>query len=184
MKNLMLQVVRYITNIIVANLPSYTVRHFWYRRILHIKLGRHSSILMNVHFHILGRPKPDRPTIEIGEHTVINRQCVLDGRGGLRVGNNVSISPGVWLLTDGHDMQDPLFPEVSAPITIGDYAWLGSRAMVLPGVTVGEGAVIAAGAIATKHVPPYTVVAGVPARPIGIRQRDLRYSLTYQPALE
>ena len=184
MKSLLLQVVRYITNTVVANLPSYTLRHIWYRHVLQIELGKQSAIFMNVHFHILGRPKPNRPVIKIGDHTIVNRQCVLDGRGGLRVGNNVSISPGVWILTDAHDMQDPFFPEIFGPVTIGDYAWLGSRAMVLPGVTVGEGAVIAAGAIATKHVPPYTVVAGIPARPIGVRQRDLRYKLTYKPILE
>jgi len=81
-------------------------------------------------------------------------------------------------------MQDPLFPEAFAPITICDYVWLGSRAMVLPGVTVGEGAVIAAGAVVTKDVDPYTVVGGVPARPIGTRRQDLGYELTYRPVFE
>lgn len=184
MKSFLLQIVRYLTNSIVAHLPSYAIRHFWYRHILHVQIGQHSAILMNVYFYVLGRPRQDRPVITIGNHTVINRECVLDGRGGLHLGSNVSVSPGVWLLTDGHDMQDPLFPEAFAPITIGDFVWLGSRAMVLPGVTVGEGAVVAAGAIVTKDVDPYTVVAGVPARPIGSRQHDLRYELTYKPALE
>src|SRR3954451_22980303 len=133
MKTQILQVMRYVTNSIVSHVPSYTIRHFWYRHILQIELGEHSAVLMHVYFYILGRRKPNRPIITIGDHTVINRDCVLDGRGGLHVGNNVSISPGVWLLTDAHDLQDPLFPETFAPITINDYAWLGSRAMVLPG---------------------------------------------------
>jgi len=109
---------------------------------------------------------------------------VLDGRGGLTIGDNVSVSAGVWLLTDGHAMNDPLFPEVLAPVCIGDYAWLGSRALVLPGVRIGDGAVVAAGAVVTKDVEPYAVVAGVPARAIGTRSSDLRYQLDYQPAFE
>ena len=184
MKDLILQLIRYLTNCVVAHVPSYTLRHAWYRRALGMELGQGSAILMHGYFYIRGRPRPDRPGIVIGKHTVVNQACVLDGRGGLRIGDNVSISPGVWLLTDGHDMRDPLFPEVLAPIEIGDYAWLGSRAMVLPGVTIGEGAVVAAGAVVTKHVSPYTVVGGVPAVPIGTRPQNQRYQLNHRPAFE
>ena len=82
-------------------------------------------------------------------------------------------------------MHDPLFPEVLAPVTVCDYAWVGSRAMILPGVTVGEGAVVAAGAVVTRDVAPYSVVAGVPARPVGTRSRkpNLR-TWVYRPPLE
>lgn len=184
MKSTMLQLVRYLTNNAVTKVPSYALRHFWYRRVVGVQLGEKSAVLMDVHLLIRGRPRPDRPGISIGKHSVVNRQCVLDGRGGLWIGNNVSISPGVWLLTDGHDMHDPFFAETLAPIRISDYAWLGSRALILPGVTIGEGAVVAAGAIVTKDVAPYTVVGGTPAKPIGTRSRDLRYQLTHQPALE
>src|SRR5205807_5910760 len=142
-------------------------RHFWYRRVLGIRIGERSAVLTNVIIWIRGRPKPDRPGICIGSHTIVNQYCFLDGRGGLFIGNNVSISPGVWLLTDGHDMNDPFFAERLGPIEVGDYAWLGSRAMVLPGVKIGKGAVVAAGAVVTKDVGPYQVVGGVPARPLG-----------------
>jgi maltose O-acetyltransferase len=64
-------------------------------------------------------------------------------------------------------------------VVIEDHAWLGTRAMVLPGVTVGRGAVVAAGAVVTKDVPPYTIVGGVPARVIGQRTTDLRYQFDY-----
>ena len=184
MTSMLLQVVRYLTNHVVAKVPSYSVRHGWYRRVLGVRIGEQSALQMDIYVAIHGRVRPGRPGIAIGKHTVVNRQCFLDGRGGLRIGNNVSVSPGVWLLTDGHDMHDPLFPEVLAPVEIGDYAWLGSRALVLPGVTIGEGAVVAAGAVVTADVPAYTVVGGVPARPIGTRSRDLRYQLNYKPALE
>lgn len=175
-----LQIVRYLTNYLIAKLPSYLLRHFWYRRVLGIEIGEKSSLQMEIYFYIRGR----HTRISIGKHTIINRQCCLDGRGGLQIGDNVSISPGVWLLTDGHDIHDPFFPEELAPIRIGDYAWLSSRALILPGVTIGEGAVVAAGAVVTKDVLPYTVVGGCPARPIGSREKGLRYELNYQPALE
>jgi maltose O-acetyltransferase len=97
----------------------------------------------------------------------------------------VSISPGVWILTDSHDMHDPSFPEILSPVKIGNHVWIGSRALILPGVTLGEGAVVAAGAVVTSDVEPYTVVGGVPARPIGTRSRNLKpRSRAYKPPLE
>jgi acetyltransferase-like isoleucine patch superfamily enzyme len=88
-------------------------------------------------------------------------------------------------MTDSHDMNDPLFLEVLAPVTIVNYVWIGSRATILPGVTIGEGAVIAAGAVVTTNVEPYVVVGGVPARPIGTRSRNAKpLSRLYKPPLE
>jgi maltose O-acetyltransferase len=73
----------------------------------------------------------------------------------------------------------PDFAGRTAPVVIEDFAWLGSRAMVLPGVTVGKGAVVAAGAVVTRDVPPYAIVGGVPARVIGERERGLDYAFDY-----
>jgi maltose O-acetyltransferase len=67
------------------------------------------------------------------------------------------------------------FGEIGGPVTIGDRVFIGARAIVLSGVTIGEGAAVAAGAIVTKDVDPYTIVAGVPARPIGSRPKTLTY---------
>jgi acetyltransferase-like isoleucine patch superfamily enzyme len=64
-------------------------------------------------------------------------------------------------------------------VTVGNYAWLASHCIVLPGVTIGEGAVVAAGAVVATDVAPYTMVGGVPARYIKDRNRDLRYTLGY-----
>jgi acetyltransferase-like isoleucine patch superfamily enzyme len=164
--------------------PSHTLRQAWYRRVLGVQIGAGSVVLMDVYWYILGRQRPGKPSVWIGSHTVINRQCVLDGRGGLRIGNNVSVSPGVWLLTSQHDLNDPSFVQVFNPIVIGDYVWLGSRATVLPGVSIGKGAVVAAGSVVTRDVEPYTIVGGVPARPIGRRSECLDYQLDYRPALE
>ena len=81
-------------------------------------------------------------------------------------------------------MNDPFFRDCPAPIEIDDYAWIGSRATVLPGVKIGKGAVVAAGAVVTKDVTPYLVVGGVPARPLGTRSTDLRYEIRFRPAFE
>jgi maltose O-acetyltransferase len=95
----------------------------------------------------------------------------------------VSIGPEASILTLGHDPQSPDFADRGGAVTIGDRAWIGFRALVLPGVTIGEGAVIAAGAVVTKDVPPYTIVGGNPAREIGQRTDQLEYRLAYRPWL-
>ena len=71
--------------------------------------------------------------------------------------------------------------EVITKVVIEDYAWIGARAMILPGVTIGKGAVLGASAVATKNVPEYSIFAGIPAKQIGIRSRELRYQLNYSP---
>lgn len=182
---LILALVRYLTNRVVARVPIYAVRHAWYRRALGMRIGEGSALLMDLYLYIRGRARPGQTGITIGCRSVINQQCCLDGRGGLTIGDHVDISPGVWILTDSHDMHDPFFREVLAPVRIGDHVWIGSRAMILPGVTVGEGAVVAAGAVVTGNVAPYAVVAGVPAHQIGTRSQRLSpRSRVYKPPLE
>jgi maltose O-acetyltransferase len=183
-KLFLLQVVRYLTNNVIANFPWAAARHGWYRHVNGLEIGEASVVLMGAYLYVNVGRQDGKPSIAIGRHTVINRGCCLDGRGGLRIGDNVSISPSVWLLTDEHDMNDPGFRNTPASIEIDDYVWLGTRAMVLPGVRIGRGAVVAAGAVVTKDVPPYHVVGGVPARQIGMRSSDLRYELNFRPALE
>ena len=100
------------------------------------------------------------------------------GRAGLEIGNNVNFSSNVRIWTLQHDYRDPDFacnPEHYGPVKICDRAWIGPHTIILHDVTVGEGAVIAAGAVVTKDVLPYTLVGGGPAKQIGIRPRGLRY---------
>lgn len=185
MEELTLGLVRYVTNHVIAKIPVYAVRHAWYRRVLGMRIGAGSTLLMDLYLYIRGRARPGQNGITIGRRTVINQQCCLDGRGGLTIGDNVDVSPGVWILTDGHDMNDPEFPEVLAPVWIGNHVWIGSRALILPGVSIGEGAVVAAGAVVTGNVEPYTVVGGVPARPIGTRARSVKpRPRLYKPPME
>ena len=184
MKIFVVQLVRYLTNGVIAHVPWSAARHLWYRHVNGVEIGDGSVLLMSAYLYIGIRRRNRKPSISIGKHTIINRQCCLDGRGGLKIGDNVSISPGVWLLTDEHDMNDPWFAESFGPIEIDDYVWIGSRALVLPGVKIGKGAVVAAGAVVTRDVPPYFVVGGVPARQLGTRSTDLRYQINWRPAFE
>ena len=121
--------------------------------------------------------------IAIGEHTIIGHRAILDGRHGLRIGRNVNLSTGVWIWTGQHDPESPDFGTKGGPVVVDDYVWISSRAVVLPDVHIGEGAVVAAGAVVTSDVHPYTIVGGVPAKVIGQRTHDLRYQLKGRQAL-
>ena len=161
---------------IVGLVPNHGVRLFFYRRVFGVTIGEATNIHRNCRFY--------RTTgVSIGEHSVINRDVLLDGRMGLRIGSNVNISEGVAIFTLEHDPNSPEFASRGAEVRIGDRVFVGARALILPGVTVGEGAVVAAGAVVTRDVPPYTIVGGVPARPIGKRTRDLTYELDYRKFL-
>ncbi len=117
--------------------------------------------------------------LKIGANSIINQHCRLDSRGGLSIGSNVSISADVCILTADHDIQSPKFAGRSAPVVVDDYVYIGTRAMILPGVSIGVGAVVAAGAVVTRNVAAYSVVGGVPARLIGQRNRTLNYNPRY-----
>lgn len=162
----------YIGNNVMMKQWSYRFRH-WYWRRLGLKIGSDSSIAM--HCFVTGS------RITIGNNTVINRFTYLDGRVPVYIGNNVNISHYTIIQTLTHDPQNPDFVCIEKPVAIMDHAWIGTRAIILPGVTVGEGAVIAAGAVVSKDVAPYTIVAGTPARKIGERSRNLRYRSKYFP---
>ena len=116
--------------------------------------------------------------IVVGAHTNINEKCVLDGRGGLKIGNNVDIALETNIWTEQHDYNSPTYKSVCKEVVIEDYVWLASRVTVLPGVHIGRGAVVASGAVVTKDVPPLAIVAGIPAKIIGYRKEEaLQYHL-------
>ncbi|MEB3329234.1 MAG: acyltransferase [Candidatus Sericytochromatia bacterium] len=102
--------------------------------------------------------------VRIGENVVINNGTIISARCGVSIGDGTGIGYHVLILdSDGH----PLAPGRAVqegPITIGKHVWLASRACILQGVTIGDGAVVATGAVVTRDVPAYSVVAGVPAR--------------------
>ena len=184
MKQVLSAAVKYATNHIINHIPSYTIRYAWYRHMLGWYIGPSVTILMGQHVQI-GGVRSSGKKVHIGKGTVINWDCMLYTTGGLTIGENVSISAGVWLVTGSHDINDPLFPATYKPIVIGDYAWIGMRVTVLGGVTIGEGAIVMSGAVVTHDIPPYAVAGGVPAKVL--RQRALQnpsYSLNFRPLFE
>ena len=107
--------------------------------------------------------------VSVGAGTIVNRDTTLDGRGLLTIGSAVNISPEAVILTADHDPQSPNFAYRVRPTVIGDRAWISTRALLLPGTTIGEGAIVAAGAVVHGEVAPWTIVAGNPAAVIGQR---------------
>jgi acetyltransferase-like isoleucine patch superfamily enzyme len=166
----------YLLGILAGCLPSRHLRRWVYRYVFGMKVAATAVIYGGAEIR-----SPRR--IAIGDHSVIGHRAILDGRHGLVIGRNVNLSTGVWVWTAQHDPQSPGFASVGAPVIIEDYAWISSRCVILPGTRIGEGAVVAAGAVVTEDVPPYTIVGGVPAHPIGRRTRDLRYELKGRQAL-
>jgi O-antigen/teichoic acid export membrane protein/acetyltransferase-like isoleucine patch superfamily enzyme len=176
--------VKYTTNYLLSNFPSHTLRYLWYRRVLGWDIGEGASILMGQYIQMTGIRTSGR-RVSIGDGTVINQKCLIYTSSGLVIGNNVSISAEVALITGTHDINHPDFPSHYQPIIIDDYVWIGTRAMILRGVTIGRGAVVMAGAVVTHDVEPYMVVGGVPAKPITERQlHDLSYQLIQRPLFE
>jgi acetyltransferase-like isoleucine patch superfamily enzyme len=96
----------------------------------------------------------------------------------VRIGKCVCINDGVVILSASHDVSDSLWSHKKAPIFIGDYAWIATNAIILPGVTIGQGAVVGAGAVVSKNVNDYAIVIGNPAKEITKKRIE---TLNYNP---
>ncbi len=158
-----------------CRIPSNRVRRL-ILKLLGAEIGSRTSVHRNCRVYL-----PTR--LKVGKHTIINRDVLLDGRMGLTIGDNVSISEGCMILSLEHDPNSPSFDNRGAAVTIEDYVFIGSRATILPGIILEKGAVVGAGAVVTKSVAPYQIVAGVPAKVIGERSQDLTYQLDYRKFL-
>ncbi len=172
MKAFGLNLLLFTQNYLITYIPSHCLRRLWLRLLMGIKIGQGSSTHMGLRLYSYGH-------IVIGDHCVIDRDCVLDGRGEIVIGNNVNISPEVMILTAYHDPDAEDFAGVEKPVVIEDYAWIATRALILPGVKIGRGAIVAAGAVVTKDVPPQAIVGGNPARFIRDRKGNQQYELNY-----
>ena len=167
----------YFFNHVLMAIPFHALRLFFLRLRLG-KLGRGCSFLLFCEVR-----KPNQ--IFVGDHCVFNRGVLLDGRGAkLTIGNNVDMAQESVVWTLGHNIHDDLHGDKGAPVTIEDYAWIGHRAIIMPGVTIGRGAVVAAGAVVTKSVPAMSIAAGVPAQIIGQRKSALSYTKFHRPWFE
>lgn len=145
----------------VGHVPSHYFRRFFYR-LFGMKIGSGSTIHMGAVFY-------DIKNIKIGRDTIIGENVVLDGREKITIGDHVDFASEVMVYNSQHDIQSDDFHAVSAPVEIDDYVFIGPRAIILPGVKIGKGAVIAAGAVVTKDVDEFKIVGGIPAKEIGER---------------
>jgi len=169
------QVFRYFANAGIGHIPWMAFRLFFYRRFFTIGSG--STVMM-------GFKVRKMTGLSIGINSNINPSCMLDTRGGsITIGNYVDIAPEVNIWTLEHNLQHPDFPSAGGPVVVEDFAWIANRAVILPGVTIGKGAVVATCAVVTKNVPEWAIVGGVPARVIGQRNPDQNPRKPYNPFL-
>jgi acetyltransferase-like isoleucine patch superfamily enzyme len=163
----------YLMNTVVNSTPSHKFRQFYYRH-YGMKIGENTTIRRNV---LITHPN----RIEIGNNTLIGNNCHFQGQGRIIVGNNVNFASYSKIWTGSHDINCPDFSASFEPVFIEDYVWVSAGATILQGMSIGEGAVVMAGAIVTKNVEPFSIVGGIPAKKVGERNRNLRYNLKYQP---
>lgn len=109
--------------------------------------------------------------LKIQAKVSIGNRILLDARMGLEIHESAVIATEAIIWTLHHDYNDVNFKSVGAPVTIGHHSWICSRSIILPGIKIGEYAVVASGAVVTKDVPPYAIVGGVPAKIIGQREK-------------
>lgn len=155
---------------LIGYFPSHLVRNLLYR-LAGIKLGRRATLHMGARFYY---PR----NIRIGEGTIIGDNIFLDGRAKITIGKHTDIASQVMIYNSEHDLSDPTFKAIEEPVSIGDYCFIGPRVIIMPGVNIGRGAIVAGGAVVTKDVPEGAIVGGVPAKIIGERPlKDYQYHL-------
>lgn len=165
----------YVLNHVVNKVPPLAVRLWAYAKAGVVFENRRRALIM------LGSEIWAPKNLTLGAGATIGRDVLLDARGGITVGRNVNISSFVKMQTAKHLVDDPEYRHEYSSIIVGERVWIGMGAIVLGGVTIGDGAIVAAGSVVTKDVDPFTKVGGIPARPLGTRNNDLKYELDYQP---
>lgn len=161
------------TQVVIPCIPSKRLR-IVLLRLLGAKIGKNVSFVRY--------PEIRKPSgLFIEGNCSIGKGVLLDARSGLKIEKGVTISSYVLIWTLHHDYNDIGFKAVGEKVVIESYAWICSRAIILPGITIGRGAVIAAGAVVTKDVEPFAIMGGVPARKIGVREnKDYNYIPSYK----
>jgi len=160
----------YIFNYWLTFLPIYWVRKIYLKNLMGTKIGKNSFIHMGCIFY---------SNVIIGKNSVIGRQCHL--LGNIIIKDNVSITAQTYIFSSSHLKDSPTFEAYTKPVVIEDYVWIGARAMILPGIKLGKGAVLGAASTATKDIADYSVCVGSPAKKIGKRSEMLDYKLLYFP---
>lgn len=160
--NIILDFELMLLNLISSTVPFHSVRKLFFR-LAGVKIGKNSFIHMGARFYL-------PINITIGNGTIIGDNAHLDGRAKLTIGDHVDIASQVLIYNSEHDIGSEGFDPIEEPVEIGDYVFIGPRAIILPGVKIGKGAIVAAGAVVTVDVEPFKIVGGVPAKVIGERR--------------
>ncbi len=126
-----------------------------------VEIGAHCLILDNVYM----RAGSDG-FIKIAENCAVNSFAKLFGHGGIDIGKNSQVGPGVLITTTSHDFRNAMKTNFKC-VRIGEWAWIGANAIILPGITIGKYSVIGAGSVVTKDVPDFAIAVGNPAKVIG-----------------
>ena len=151
-----------LLNIISSTIPFHSVRNL-YLRTAGVKIGRRSFVHMGVRFFYPAG-------VKIGQGSIIGDHAFLDGRAPLKIGNHVDIASYVLIYNSEHDINSEGFDPIYGEVEVGDFVFIGPRAIILPGVKIGRGAIVAAGAVVTSDVADFEIVGGVPAKIIGERK--------------
>lgn len=158
----------------VKYIPSHRIRNSIYTKIFFVDMGKNSVIYFGAEIRA-------PYNLHVGNRSIIGDNCILDARcEGIFIGEDVNISSGVNFWTEAHDVNDSYFrsmPSNKGAIRVENRVWLSAGCTILDKVTIGEGAVVAAGAVVTKDVEAFSIVAGIPAKKIGERNRNLEYNL-------
>lgn len=174
LRNLLLQCKFFIVailNITYTIVPN-PIRN-WYLLLFRIKVGKGSSIHRSCRFFHIGK-------FYMGENSTINFGCYIDNRRGITIGNNVGIAHDTKIYTLGHNIESSHFETKGNKVVIEDNCFIFSNTLIMPGVTIGEGAIVLAGSVVTKDVEPWTIVGGNPSKFIKKRDKDVDCNQRYR----
>lgn len=162
--------------VICGKLPSHRVRNVLFRYVFNMKITKRTVIYSGCELRSPWNIHADR--------CVISTHCILDGRRGIWIGQDVVFGSGVHVWTEEHDVDDSWFAvnmKNAMPVKIDSHAWICSDSTLLPGVHIGEGAVVASRACVTKNCEAFGVYGGIPAKKLKERNKDLKYHLNGKP---
>jgi maltose O-acetyltransferase len=162
-----------LNNLVVNRIPSWWVRSALYR-LQGMRIGEGARIAILVVIHA---PRG----VTLGPRSVINEEAIVDGRGGVLIGADVSVSMRATILSASHDPASEDFHYRARRTVLEDRVWVGAGAVVLDGAHVGRGTVLAAGSVLHGRAEPWTIYGGIPARAIGVRPVVDDYRIDYRP---
>lgn len=155
--------IRFILGKILLTFPLIRYKQFVYR-LLGVKLAKNTMNYFIGNPMVIGSYK----NLMMYNHSEIERGCMLIANDTIEIGENSTLAYGVTILTSAdpngpYNKLSELYPPINAPVIIKNNCWIGAKSTILPGVTIGECSVVAAGSVVTKDVPAYSLVAGIPA---------------------